>query len=476
MGVGGLAAFFGYAGVSILAYPVYNMLLGVPAAAVGLALMIPRLWDAVTDPLAGYISDNHRGRLGRRRPFIVLGAAAMGLLFVAIWAVPPGWSDSAKLAYFVGTQLLFFTAYTVFAVPFAALSYELTPDYHERTRVMSYLAFFHKAGEFLGGWMVPFAISLGALWTAWWLGSGPDDPTLSQPGVLLMAILIGIGLMAVLGAMPGLFVRERFRHDISRSGQRVRLWSSIRDAARSKPFLILVAVIVLNTLSGVLAMGIDQYLLVYYMSGGDTSAGMVQKALLTSGYAVVGFVSIPVITFLAGRLGKKGALFFVYSLMIVGGIAKWFVFVPGWSAWQIGPVTLVPALLIDPLLCGPMWVAVKILLASMMADICDDDELRHGQRREGMFGAVFSWLEKMVVSLAYLLTGLALGVSGFVVELGAAQAPETFTNMRLFFAGAPAVTAAFALLALIAYPIDAARAPNTRAELEARRGVLHTGN
>ena len=141
---------------------------------------------------------------------------------------------------------------------------------------------------------------------------------------------------------------------------------------------------------------------------------------------------------------------------------KWFIFVPGHHFIHVFGVALDPVILIDPLLCGPMWVAVKIILASMMADICDEDELKHGQRREGMYGGVFAWIEKVVLSLAYLGTGLALTFAGFKPELGGAQAPETFTLMRLFLAGAPTLTAIFALVALRYYPITATKAAETR--------------
>lgn len=468
LGVGALAAFFGYAGVSVLAYPVYNMMLGVNAAWIGAALMIPRLWDAITDPVMGRISDNCHSRWGRRKPFIVGGAITMGVLFALIWHAPEGWRDGQKLGYFIGMQLLYFTAYTVFSVPYNALSYEMTPDYDERTRVMAYLAFFHKAGEFLGGWMLPFGAALSV-----WMVVGATDITMD--GVLAMSWMVGIGLMALIGSIPGLFVKERFKRKTA-TQPKVGLWDGIKGACSSVPFLILVAIIVLNTLSGVLAMGIDQYLLVYFMNDGDKAAGLIQKGLLTTGYAFVGFAAIPVITWLAGRIGKRGALYFVYGLMVFGGIMKWFIFTPGHPIVYVGSIAVDPVILIDPLLCGPMWVAVKIMLASMMADICDEDELQHDQRREGMFSAVFSWLEKMVVSLAYLSTGLALAVANFSPELGGNQAPETFTRMRLFLAGAPALTALFAIVALKFYPIDADRARETRRQLEARRGTVGKEN
>ncbi|CAA6693083.1 MULTISPECIES: MFS transporter [unclassified Lentimonas] len=463
LGAGALAAFFGFGGVSILAFPVYNMMLGVSAAWVGIALMVPRLWDAITDPIMGRISDNCHSRYGRRKPFIVAGALSMGILFALIWHVPETWSDPSKITYFIILQLLFFTSYTVFAVPYNALTYEMTPDYNERTRVMAFCAFFHKMGEFGGGWMLPIA---GVLSVS--LVAGATD--LNMTGVIAIGWFIGLIVMAGVGILPGIAVRERFKRT-TQSQEKVGIWSSIKGSLSSAAFLILITIIVLNTLSGILAMGIDQYLLVYFMNDGDKTAGLIQKGILTSGYAVVGFASIPIITWLAVRLGKKGALYMVYGLMVIGGIGKWFIFQPGHTMIHLGPVIIDPVLLIDPLLCGPMWVAVKILLAAMMADICDEDELKHNQRREGMYGAVFSWLEKMVVSLAFFGTGLALAFAQFDPDLGGAQTAETFTRMRLFLAGAPTLTALFAIGALYFYPITAERAANTRRLLEERRGA-----
>lgn len=478
IGVGALTAFFGFAAVSILAYPVYNMMLGVNAGLVGLALMLPRLWDAITDPIMGHISDNTHSRMGRRRPYIVTGAITMGLLFAFMWYVPETWSDTGKILFFIGMQILYFTAYTIFSVPFNSLSYEMTPDYNERTNVMAFLAFFHKVGELLGGWMLPLATVLGALVLGAAAVPRAADGTaeLTMVGIHTMVWVIAIFIMIFLGVIPGLLPRERFKRKVATQSP-VRLVASVKGALSSVAFLILVAVIVLNTLSGVLAMGIDQYLLVYYMNEGNEAQGLFQKGLLTTGYGVVGFLSIPVITWLANRFGKKGALYFVYGLMVFGGIMKWFIFTPGNPIWniQFGVIgfRVDPVILIDPLLCGPMWVAVKIMLASMMADVCDDDELRHGQRREGMFASVFSWLEKMVLSLAYMFTGLALNFAGFSPDLGADQTDSTFTIMRLFLAGAPALTALFAIVALYFYPITVDRAMETRRQLEARRGVAN---
>jgi GPH family glycoside/pentoside/hexuronide:cation symporter len=467
LGSGSLAAFFGSVGISILAYPVFNMLLGINAAWVGIALMIPRMCDAFLDPIVGKFSDNFHSPYGRRKPFIVSGAISMGILFALIWYVPTKWAPSWQIGYFIVLQFLYFIANSIYSVPYNALTYEMTPDYNERTRVMAFCAFFHKLGEMAGGWMLPLAATLGI-----WLVAGAHD--LNMSGIRAMGWIVGIGIMALIGILPGLAVKERFKSK-SESQTEVRLWEGIRSAMSSSAFLILTAIIVLNTLSGVLAMGIDQYLLVYFMNGGDKAAGLIQKGLLSSGYALVGFAAIPLITWIASRFGKKGSLYFVYSLMVFGGCMKWFIFTPGHPMYHIGKIVIDPILLIDPLLCGPMWVAVKIMLASMMADICDEDELRHGQRREGVFGAVFFWLEKMVFSMAFLSTGMALTFAHFNPDLGGNQTHETFTRMRLFLAAAPAIAAVFALIALKFYPITAVRAASTRRQLEERRGAVTPG-
>jgi len=264
-------------------------------------------------------------------------------------------------------------------------------------------------------------------------------------------------------------VRERFQKK-TETQEKVKLISSSKEAFSSRAFQILVSIIILNVLAGILASNIDHFVMIYYMADGDIALGSIWKGLLSSGYAVVGFAFIPIITWIADKFGKKGALYFVYSLTVFGGFMKWFIFTPGHQIFYVGTVAIDPVILIDPILCGPMWVAVKILLESMMADICDEDELKFGKRREGVFGAVFTWLEKTALSLAALGVGLSIWLAGFNADLGGDQDPKTFLIMRLFLSGAPAITALIAIIALKFYPITAEHAEETRRQLEERRG------
>ena len=233
LGLGMLASFFGYVAVNSLAYPVYGMILGVSPALIGIALLIPRIWDAFTDPVMGLISDNFHSKWGRRKPFIVFGSVFMGVVFGLLWMAPAEWSEMAKMVYFIILQILFFTFFTIFYVPYTALTYEMTPDYDERTRVMSVTAFFHKTGEFVYQWTIPVAAFISVTFFADSLLEGQD---LSLGGIRLTCWAIGLVGLTFFGVLPGLFVRERFQKKIEKQ-EKVKFWLSFRQALSSLPFL-----------------------------------------------------------------------------------------------------------------------------------------------------------------------------------------------------------------------------------------------
>ena len=133
---------------------VLNLGLGMNPALVGLLGALPRVTDAITDPLMGYLSDNTRSKWGRRRPYIFCGAIAAGLIFALLWQLPRGQSEMFYFYFFLAGSILFFLAYTVFATPWVALGYELTPDYHERTRLMGVQNFIGQLAYLLSPWFL----------------------------------------------------------------------------------------------------------------------------------------------------------------------------------------------------------------------------------------------------------------------------------------------------------------------------------
>jgi GPH family glycoside/pentoside/hexuronide:cation symporter len=285
-------------------------------------------------------------------------------------------------------------------------------------------------------------------------------------GIRVVNWVVGLVFMAGVGMLPGLFVKERFQHAAEEQAP-VKLWASMKDALRYRPFFILITLTILNVLGGMFTSSLDQYVLVYYMFNGNTASGTLWKGFLSTGYAIVGFAAIPLVVWVSNRLGKRRALIAIYGLTCLGGLAKWFDFSPR-HPWLI---------FFDPILCGPIWIAVLVVINSMIADICDEDELRSGQRREGMYGAIFNWVQKLAVSLSLLGTGLTLQLSGFDPKLGGHQPGVVLTTMRLFIVGATSVTALLAIWALRSYTLTPERAAQTRTALEARRlkGALAPG-
>lgn len=447
LGSGFLAIFYGDNGVKSLAIPVYQMVLGVNPALLGLVLAIPRFWDALSDPIVGMISDNCHSRFGRRKPIILLGAGLQALAFGLIWMVPGGLSQGATIAYLVVTLLLFYTCYSIYSVPLWSLSYEMTPDYQERTRVQAFGAFFGKIGELTYSW-------------AFWVANLAIFGSFIT-GIRAVGWAIGLGFMGLLGAVPGLFVRERFFHKTEKQ-PRVRLAPAFQAAFSNRAFTVLVGLTVCQVLAGMLASNIDYYIIVYYMSGGDVVEGTKWKAILSTAYAILGIGMIYPVNWLANRLGKGATLRIIFGLVLVGSLGKWFFFRPG-HPWLI---------LLDPLLCGPVWTALNVLTPSMLADVCDDDELRHGLRREGLLGSLFSWIRKTGYALAFFGSGVALTITGFDAHLGGGQSPGTILGMRLLLAVSTGVWAIAALVLLAFYPLTKRRAYEVRDALEARRGAV----
>lgn len=161
-------------------------------------------------------------------------------------------------------------------------------------------------------------------------------------------------------------------------------------------------------------------------------------------YAAFGFLTVPLIAALSSRVGKIKALQLIYILTLFGGACKWFIFTPQGYGW----------IWLDALLCTAVWTAMTMLIPSMMADLCDEDELQHGQRREGVFVAIHSWVTSLSAALALLLAGLSLNLIGFDAQLSAAQNPDSILAMRVILALGTMVFAFCSLLLVRRYHLD----------------------
>ena len=433
---------------------VLNLGLGMNPALVGLLGALPRLTDAFTDPLMGYISDNTRTRWGRRRPYIFGGVIAAGLIFALLWQLPGNRSETFYFVWFLVGSILFYMGYTVFATPWVALGYELTPDYHERTRLMGTQNFVGQLAYVASPWFL------------WIMNSGKffPDQVSGAAGLAVVVALVAIGL----GVVPAIVLRERMQSVAAAEKKPGRgLKQNLAEFAKgfgitmsNGPFLKLCLATFLVFNGFILIASFQFYVIIYYVCGGDQTAGAKYAGWAGTVGAICTFAVVAFVTWLATRIGKRHAFFVSIGLSIVGYGLKWVCYNP-----DLPFLVVLPA----PLMAFGLG-GLFTLIPSMIADVVDTDELKTHERREGMFGSIFWWMVKLGLSAALAGGGYLLNATGFDVDLGGGQADRTIFLLRIFDAGVPMVASAIAIWAVMRYPITEARAREVREELERRRG------
>ncbi len=443
---------------------VLNLGYGMNPALVGLLGAIPRLTDALTDPIMGYISDHTKTRWGRRRPYIFAGAIIAGVVFMLLWQLPPGKTENWYFWYFLIGSFIFYLGYTIFATPWVALGYELTPDYHERTRLMGVQNFIGQTVYLVTPWLL-----LIMQYEGWFDGMAE--------GAAGLAIIIGLITIAI-GILPAIFLRERFQdapehsaleettHDHPTTLQIVvaglkDFFKGFLTTLKSKPFLKLCVAtfLVFNGFIMIAAFGF--YVIIYHVFAGDTVEGAKYAGYAGTLQSLSTFAVIVLVTWMGTHIGKRRTFFVAIGLSAVGYALKWFCYTPD-NPWLI----LIPAPLIAFGLGG-----LFTIMPSMIADVVDADELETGERREGMYGSIFWWVVKLGMAAAIAAGGFLLNATGFDVELGGNQSAQAITMMRAFDAFLPAIASLIAIWAIARFPITEDSAYAIRAQLEARRGV-----
>jgi GPH family glycoside/pentoside/hexuronide:cation symporter len=426
-------------------------------ALVGLASALPRVTDALTDPLMGFISDNTRSRWGRRRPYLFLGAILAGVTYAALWWLPVGKSEMWYFWYFTIGSTIFYFGYTVFATPWVALGYELTPDYHERTRLMG-------VQNFIG--------QLAYLVSPWFLWIMTHKPWFATSAEGARGLAVGIGIVAiVIGIIPAFALRERFVQGVveppSDGGTAAlrrnfaSFFKGFGATLRTKPFLKLCGATFLVFNGFIMISSFQAYVIIYYVFGGDQEMGARYAGYNGTLGAFSTFGVIFIITWLATQIGKRKAFFFSTGVSILGYGLKWFCYDPD-RPWLV----MIPAPLIAFGLGG-----LFTLMGAMIADVVDEDEITTYQRREGMFGSIYWWVVKVGMAAALAAGGFLLNATGFDVALAGEQTARTLYLLRVFDVVIPMITSGIAIWLIASYPITEERAHGVRVELEKRRGA-----
>lgn len=472
--------------------PVYAGLLG----------GLPRIFDAITDPIMGFISDNTKSKWGRRRPYIFIGAIASGLLFALLWQLDENNSQMYNFWYFLILSMIYLIGNTMFSTPLIGLGYEMTSDYNERTRLM---AFSQTVGQI--AWMI-------VPWF-WVIIADPDVFPSQAEGVRTMSLYVA-GACIILGILPAIFCRGidsakmENRKEISFKtlfSNLKDLFSGIAQVAKNKPFVKLCGAtfLVFNGFQMVAAFSV--YIIVFSMYNGDYGAAGTWPAWFSMISAILtAFIVIPIISAMARKWGKRKAFIASTMISIVGYLLKWWGFDNeanakfnetelaqsmnegvtslfqsmqptldsiGMSWFSIDATQGAPWLIFAPL----PFIAFGIgglftLMMSMTADVCDLDELENGMpRKEGTFGAIYWWMVKLGQALALVLAGIVLKAVGFD-QNAAVQTAETMINLRIADIVIPALTAFIAIVVMRKYSLTEKRSREIKEILVDRRGEL----
>ncbi len=433
-GVGDLGGnlFFTIMGFWLLNFVTDN--LGLAASLAGLALLIGRAWDAVTDPLMGTLSDRTVSRWGRRRPYLLFGSAAMvvGMTLVFLEVGGRGWSTGALFAWVVFAVCVVSTAYTVVFIPYAALTPELAQDFQERTNLNGYRMAWAIVGTLLGAGAFTIVVDLAA-------GAG------AGAGYTVAGALFGvISAAAVLITFAS--VRER---PVTRGRAPAgNVFAGYAAALKVRPFRLALFPWALFMTGIVVATSAVPFYF-EHLYGRPELASLASLALLLAAFA-----AIPGWVWLSGRIGKRTA----YNAgMALFGAAL----LAAYLFAHRDPTVLFVLMA----LAGVGLATNYVMPWSIIPDVVDYDELENGQRREGVFYGMWTFLQKLGLGLAGAVSGAVLQWTGYVPD--AAQTPLALHGIRLLIGPIPALFFIAGILVLARYPIDRAAHAAIRAKLDA---------
>lgn len=354
-------------------------------------------------------------------------------------------SSLKMFAAFAFLCLLFYFSFTVFVIPYSGLGIELTDDYNERTNLQIYRLVASFCASLLVGYLYLWSQKAGAR-------LGGDEVLGAQ------AVGIGIGLLVLVSTMlPAVLCRERFAL-AERKKEHLPLPKAIRLTASNKSFRMLMGSVFAVFMGLFFSLPFMTYIGIYYVCQGDkllaAEIGGVMTIVQTTGQ----FLAMPLISWANKRVDKKTILFTGLGISIAGYASSWWLFTPEHPWLQIIPVAVAA------------WglCACWAVNGSFAADICDEDELNTGHRREGLYSAVFAFVYKSAIGIVALGSGALLawvGVAGQETMLPA----ETLLKVRLAYLSIPVLFLSLAVLSMWFYPLTRGRVADIQAQLKSQR-------
>lgn len=412
---------------------------GLRPGVAGNIFLIAKIWDAVNDPVIGWLTDHTTSRFGRRRPWLLFAAVPFGLAFFLHWVVPP-LGDAGKFWYYLVVALLLDTAFTAVLVPYTALTPELTPDYDERTSLTSVRLSF----SIIGGVLAAFFHTQ--------IVSSFDD---TRQGALVSAAIWAVAITAP-WFITFLGTREPGYALARPAAGGLGFWEALRLALRNRPFVLVTLIYLLSWLA---LQFVQTNLFIYVKDWVQMDTALFGYVLLAIQFSA--FVWILIWARVSERIGKHGVYYLGIAVFVLVELALFFV--------QPGQTALVFALAAA---AGAGVSVVYLVPWSMLPDVIELDELQTGQRREGIFYGFFALLQKLGLSLGLFISGWVLDLAGYVNAVPGQppplQPPAVLLALRVLVGPAGAAILLLSTSAVSLYPITKARHAEIRAQLRAR--------
>lgn len=449
----------------------YNQVLGLPGTLAGLALGIALIFDAVTDPVAGSVSDNWKSRHGRRHPFMYASALPLAIAFLLLFKPPVEFLGQWGLfLWLTVTVILVRAAMTLYHVPHIALGAELSNDYEERTTVVGFRTFF---GTF--GGLLAYLIGFGYFFTD--ARGGQTNHDAYAPFALTLALLMAITILwsawGTRSRIPYLPRNEGATSQLTVGQMAKRVLSETAEALKNRSFRWLFGgVLVLFLMIGV-DSALNLYMFNYFWE-------------LNSAQILWLFLALPVGAMLGTLLTRFLHRYFDKLTGVLFG-CTWFALcelVPvllrlaGWFP-ENGTTELFVVLMIVRLLQGVGAVQSTVSFNSMMADIADEHELETHKRQEGIFFGAISFSAKGTSGLGNLVAGIGLDLiawpRGADIRSATDIPSETIVHLGILYGPVVAAFAVFAVWCLSHYSLTRERHAEIQAQLLARRAQREAG-
>jgi GPH family glycoside/pentoside/hexuronide:cation symporter len=399
----------------------YTDVAGINPALAGSALLVGKLtWDAINDPLFGYLSDRTRSRFGRRRIYMLIGAVPLGFAAWIMFSLPKGLTGVTAFLAVLLSFWLVDTFHTMTTVPYYSLTPELTRDYNERASLTSIRMVFSVVGYILGA---ALTTALAGIFQ----GAGLNmQQAWSLTGAIFGAIAITTTLITTLS------VKER--PELAGEPSTIPPAKAVLTSFKNRPFNILMAAFILSSFSFTVLTALVPYFITYYLDMGDQVSFVLLVMLV-----MIGIFLMPV-KIISDKINKGPTYALGLFIASIAVITSFF--------FPHGPT---PLIYIVAAVAGMGFSAQWVCPWSMLPDVVEYDEKMTGERREGIYYGLWAFLTKFTGALGIAVSGWALNLFGYVPNVE--QSTQALFGIRLFFAIVPAVVILISLPLLIWYPI-----------------------